>query len=117
MPLRFTSAVDNSSYRIHFDNRALDGAQVTRFGDGKNMADNVAMTLVLTSLFAVLGNVDSQLMYSFGPAQGDAVLDSMDDGGAGPIKLAMSFPFFSATYDSLYVSIQSYLFACVTGVF
>jgi hypothetical protein len=57
-----------------------------------------------------------QIMYPFGIDQGDAVLDSTDNGGTGPIKLAMNFPFFNATYDSLYVSMQASSCSALSGV-
>lgn len=54
------------------------------------------------------------LLYPFGEDVGDEVVEAMDDGYAGPIKLNTSFPLKNESYTQLYVSDQNFLAFCYT---
>lgn len=50
------------------------------------------------------------LFYPFGTDVGDHVVPRQDDASAGPVLLAVAFPFYNTSYGRLYVSEHSFQF-------
>jgi hypothetical protein len=69
----------------------------------------IGIVLILLSSLFTVSRCDT-LMYPFDSSQGDAVMNSTDDYGDGPMQLSIDFPFYNTTYNLLYVSLSALQF-------
>ena len=60
---------------------------------------------IVALLLGFVSAVPLENFYPYGAEYGDQSLPGNDDGSTEEIMLSVSFPFFDANYDSLFVSI------------
>jgi hypothetical protein len=64
----------------------------------------ISTFIILTfSHISVMHCYSLSQFYPFGPAAGDSNLPANDDGSTSQIPLAVPFPFFGSSYNSIYV--------------
>ena len=63
--------------------------------------------------FVILESHKLPNFYPFGANEGDTIVPPNDDGSSREVKISVPFPFFDQNHKSLFVSIYSFVVACI----